>query len=126
MLVFADDAFASIAFLTDDVAENAALFFVVIMPTVVDFFADAARHDGQSNELRVRVLDGSARSFAVILEDEDVTEALIVLEVQHAVAVGPQHIFHGARGKRRERGGQLRSFLSNLVRADAAHFVEYA
>jgi len=49
MLVFADDALAGVALLANDVAEDAALFFVVVVPAIVDFFADAARADGKSD-----------------------------------------------------------------------------
>ncbi len=51
MLVFADDALAGIALLANDVAEDAALFFVVVVPAVVDLFADAAGNDGEGDEL---------------------------------------------------------------------------
>src|SRR5450755_220307 len=96
MFVFADDALAGVALLADDVAKNAAFLFVVIMPTVVDLFAHAARDDGQGDELGVGMLEGSAGGFAMIFENEDVAEALVVFEIEHAVAVGPQDIFDGA------------------------------
>src|SRR6266446_4671746 len=100
MLVFADDAFAGVAFLADDVAENAALFFVVVVPAVVDLFANAARDNRKRDQLRMRMFEGSAGGFSMILEDEDVAEALVVFQVEHAVAVSPQNVFDSARGKR--------------------------
>jgi len=48
MLVLADDALAGVAFLADDVAENAALFLVVIVPAVVDLFTDASGTIGRA------------------------------------------------------------------------------
>src|SRR5579859_8045771 len=123
MFVLADDALAGIALLADDVAEDAALLFVVIVPAVVDFFADAAGNNGKRDELRMRVLDGSAGGFAVILEDEDIAETLVVLEVEHAVAISPQDVFDGARRKSSERGGVFRSLDNDFMSADAIHFV---
>src|ERR1700674_1471629 len=74
----------------------------------------------------MRVLEGSAGGFAVIFEDEDIAEALVVFEVEHAVAVSPQNIFDGARGKRSEGGHVVGRFDDYLVGADAVHFVEEA
>src|SRR5258708_536353 len=126
VLVFADDALAGIALLADDVAENATLFLVVIMPAVVDLFANAARDDGQSDELRVRMFEGSAGGFSVIFEDKDVTEAFVVFKIEHAVAVSPQNIFDGARLKSGERGHVVGRFDDDFVGADSVHFVEQA
>src|SRR5712672_2716883 len=78
MLVFADDAFAGVALLANNVAENAALFFVVVVPAVIDFFAHAPRNNRKRNQLRMRMLEGSAGSFAMIFENENVTKALVV------------------------------------------------
>src|SRR5215813_1566559 len=98
MFVLADHALAGVALLPNDVAENAALFFVVVVPAVVDFFAHAPRNNRKRYQLRVRVLDGGASCFAVILENKDITEALVVLQVQHSITISPKHIFHSALG----------------------------
>ncbi len=78
MFVFTNYTFAGVALLADDVAENAALFFVVIVPAVVDLFSYASRDDGQRDQLRVRVVDGRPGGFSVILENEDVAEPLVI------------------------------------------------
>ena len=70
------------------------------------------------------MLDRRARGFAVILENQNVAEALVVFQVQHAVAVAPQHVFHGALRQRRQRRCMLRRFDDHFVRADAVHLVE--
>jgi hypothetical protein len=72
------------------------------------------------------MLDGSAGGFTVILEDEDVAEALVVFEVEHAIAVGPEDVFDSARLERGESGHVVGSFDNDFMRADAVHFVEQA
>ena len=47
MIVFADDALAGVAFLTNDVTKDAALFFIVIVPAAIHLFTHAPGHDGQ-------------------------------------------------------------------------------
>src|SRR6266850_1016712 len=124
MLVFTDDPLTGVAFLPDDVAENAAFLLIVIVPAAVHFFAHAPRNDGKRNQLGMRVLQGSAGRFTVILENQNVPEALVVFQVQHAVAVSPQHIFDRALRQRRQRCRMLRRFDDYFVRADSVHLVE--
>src|SRR5271165_6234225 len=124
MVVFPDDAFAGVALLADDVAKDAALFFVVVVPTAVHFLAYAAGDDGQGDELGMRMFDRGASGFAVILENQDVAEALIVLEVQHAVAIGPEDVFQRAFGESGQCRGVIGRFDDHLVSAYAIHFVE--
>jgi len=45
------------------------------------------------------VIDGRAGGFPVILENENVAEALVILQIQHAVPIAPEHIFHGRSGR---------------------------
>src|ERR1700730_10551687 len=78
MLIFSDDPLPGIALLPDNVAKNAALFLVVIVPAIVDLFAHATRNDRQGDQLRVRMFQRSARCFAVIFENEDIAKALVV------------------------------------------------
>jgi len=75
MLVLADDALAGVAFLADDVAENAALFLVVIVPAVV---ASSRTRRGTIAGRLTGSEDGRCRAggFPVILENENVSEAL--------------------------------------------------
>src|SRR6266436_687249 len=72
------------------------------------------------------MLEGSAGGFAVIFEDEHVAEALVVFQVEHAVAVGPQNILDGARRERGEGGHVVGRFDNDFVSADAVHFIEEA
>ena len=62
----------------------------------------------------------------MVLENQNVAEAFIVLQVQHAVPVSPQHVFHSAFWERRQRGGVIRRFNDHFVRADSVHLVEQA
>src|SRR5260370_40312181 len=70
--------------------------------------------------------EGSAGGFAVIFENEDVAEALVVFQVEHAVAVGPQNVFRSAGRERGERGHVVWRLDDHFVRADAVHFVKEA
>src|SRR5713101_4034880 len=124
MLVVADYPYAGVLLLADDVAEDAAFFLVVVVPAAFHLLVDQLRHDGQGNELRVRMLQRGASRFAVILEDQDVAEALVVLQVEHAVAIRPEDILHGPLGKRGERSGVIRRLDDHLVRPDSVHLVE--
>src|SRR5215475_5757830 len=72
----------------------------------------------------MRMVYGCTGGFAVILKNQDTAEALVVFQIEHAVAVSPKNIFESAFGNRRERGSMIRRFNYDLVRADAIHFVE--
>src|SRR5712675_2639643 len=72
----------------------------------------------------MRMLEGRTGSFAMVLENENVAEPLVVLQIQHAVAISPQNIFDGARRQAGQRGHVVRRFHDYFVRADAIHFVE--
>ncbi len=72
------------------------------------------------------MLERSSRSFAMILENQDVAEALVVFQVEHAVAIGPKNVFHCFLRQLRQGGLVLRRFDDDFVRADAVHLVEQA
>ena len=116
----------SLDFLVNHVAENAALFFIVVTLGVVHFFVNALRHNGQSDELRMGVFERSARRLAVIFEQQDVAEAPIVLQIHHAITVGPQSFLDGAIRHRRHRKIVVRRFNNYFVSADAVHVIEEA
>ena len=61
---------------------------------------------------------------AVVLEDDDVAEPEVLLEIQHAIAPGPEHPLDGLLGHRRQRGAVLRRLDDHFVRADPVHPVE--
>ena len=126
MFVLANHALPGVPFLPDDVAENAAFLFVVIVPAIVDFFAHAARHNRQRDQLRVGMIDGCARGLSVILENQNVPEALVIFQIQHPVAVSPEHVFHRALRKSGQRRRMVRRLDDHFMRADSVHLVEEA
>ena len=69
----------------------------------VDLFAHEVGHDRQRDELRVRVLERRAGRRAVVLEDQDVAEAPILLQIEDALAEGPQHPLDLGLRHRRQR-----------------------
>ena len=69
-------------------------FVVVIVLRAVHFLAHALGDDRQGDQLGMRVFERGAGSFTVILEEQNVAEAAVVFQVEHAVAISPQHFFH--------------------------------
>ena len=72
------------------------------MLRAVHFLAHALGHDRQRDQLRVRVLQRRAGRLAVVFEKQDVAEATVVFQIEHAVAIGPQRFLerllrHGSR-----------------------------
>jgi len=63
--------------------------------------------------------------LAVVLEDQDVFEAPVFFQVNHAVAEGPDHIFHALDGKRSQRLVVIRSLNDDLMCAYAVHLVKH-
>src|SRR5438270_14005206 len=74
----------------------------------------------------MRMLDRRSRCFAVIFENQNVAKALVVFQVQHAVAITPEYIFHSTYGKRRKRCGVIWRLYDHFMRADSVHLVEQA
>src|SRR6267154_289316 len=70
------------------------------------------------------VVDGRPGSFSVILEDENIAEAFIVLQVQHAVPIAPEHVLHGAFRQGGKRCKMVWRLNHDFVRADPVHLVE--
>src|SRR5260370_30428476 len=70
------------------------------------------------------MVDGRPGGLAVILEDENVAEALVILQVQHAVAIAPEHVLAGSFGQARERRKMIRRLNHDFVRADSVHLVK--
>src|SRR5260370_40499991 len=60
----------------------------------------------------------------MILENENVTEALVILQVQHAVPVAPQHVFDGTFGKGGECCKMVWRLNHDFVCADSVHLVK--
>src|SRR5258708_7054299 len=74
----------------------------------------------------MRMLQRRAGCFAVIFEHQDVLEAAVLLEVENAVAEGPEQVFHALD----RHGGQalhvVRRLDHDFVRADSVHPVKHA
>src|SRR2546430_16284734 len=70
------------------------------------------------------VPERGAGGLAVVLEHQDVLEAWVLLEVEHALAEREEHVRHGVDGERRERGRMDRRLDHDLVGAYTVHPVE--
>src|SRR5713226_7711282 len=60
----------------------------------------------------------------MVFENEDVAKALIIFQIQHTVAIAPEHVLHGTFGQCGERCKMVWRFDHNFVRADSIHLVE--
>jgi hypothetical protein len=56
----------------------------------------------------MRVLERGAGGGTVVLEHQDVLEARVLLEVDHALAIGQQDVGDGVDRQRGQRGRVLR------------------
>src|ERR1700735_384785 len=74
----------------------------------------------------MRVFDGSSGGFSVVFKQKDVAEAAVVLQIQHAIAIGPKHFLDCLVVDGRKRGFVIRRFDDHFVRPDAVHAVEEA
>src|SRR5258708_60954 len=70
------------------------------------------------------MIDSRAGGFSVILENEDVTEALVILQVEHAIPIAPQNVLHSTLGQRGERRKMVGRLDDHFVRADSVHLVK--
>src|SRR5262249_29721669 len=77
-------AFAFLFFLANDVAKNAALFFLEPLASGAQLILDAARNEDGAGDFRMRVRPLFAGQFTLVFEDADVLEANVLLEVGHA------------------------------------------
>ena len=115
---------AVLRFLPDDVAEHAALFELMVALRAIQLFPHLARHDRQRNQLRMTVLERRACRRAVILEDDDMAQTDVALQVEHAIAPGPEHLLDRRLGHRRQRLSVDRRLDDDFVRANAVHPIE--
>src|SRR5258708_29718521 len=60
----------------------------------------------------------------MVLENENVAEALIILQVQHAIPIPPEHVLHGTFGQTGERCKMVWRLNHDFVGADAIHLVK--
>jgi hypothetical protein len=60
----------------------------------------------------------------VILENQNVAEALVILQVQHAVPIAPQHVLHGTFRQSGEGCKMVWRLDHDFMRANSVHFVK--
>ena len=94
------------------------------MPRVIHFLAHAFGHDGQRNQLRVRVFQRRARGISMVLENQNVAKSLVVLQVQHAVAQREQHVFDRLFAQPGKCRVVIRRLDDYFVRAHSVHAVK--
>ena len=74
----------------------------------------------------MRMLERRARGLAVILEEQDVFEARVLLQIDHALAEGQQHIGHLVDREAGQRRLVIGTLDDDLVGADPVHAIEQA
>src|SRR5512144_2748219 len=84
-VIFGDHANPGLDLLANDVAKNATLFIDKVLLGTLQLLRHMLGHDGKCDELTVRVLQSSAGHRPMVLEQEDVLEAPVLLEVNDAV-----------------------------------------
>jgi hypothetical protein len=92
-LVFNDDAALLLNFLSDDITEDAPVLIIEILFGPIDFFSHSPRDNRKSDELRVGMLQRSPGCDTVIFEDEDISESLVIPQINDPVTVGRQNVF---------------------------------
>src|ERR1700733_6772683 len=72
------------------------------------------------------MFDSGPGRLAVIFEKQNVAEAPIVFQIEHAVAISPQNFFHAFFVDQRERLLVIGRFDDHFVRAHSVHTIEKA
>src|ERR1700741_20518 len=78
LIVFADYSHPRFHLLPDHIAENTALFFAVIMLRRVQFLAYSLGHDGERDQLRVRMFQRRSGGISMIFEDERIAKPFVI------------------------------------------------
>jgi hypothetical protein len=125
-LIFADHPDFLLKLLPHDIAKDTSVFVLKIVFGSFDLFTHSSRDDRKGNQLGVGVLKGSSRGHAVVLEDEDISKPLVSFQIEDPLAIGPQNILHGFKGKRGESLLMERCFDDNLVGPNSVHFVKHS
>ena len=73
---------------------DAAFLLLEVLPAAVDLVQHAGGHDGEGDQLRMAVFQCGARSPSMVFKDQDVAQPHILLEIQDAVSIGPEHVLH--------------------------------
>src|SRR5260370_18457162 len=74
----------------------------------------------------MRMIDRRAGGFTVVLEDQNVSEALVILPVQHAIPVSPKNVFHRTLRQGSQRRRMVWRFHDHFMSPDSVHLVEEA
>src|ERR1700730_712950 len=72
------------------------------------------------------MLQRRPRGLAMVLENQDVLEPSVLLQIEDAVAKGPQNVFDSLRRKRGKTRSMVGRLNNDLVRADPVHAIEHA
>src|SRR5450755_1725249 len=89
ILILGHYANPAIQFLPDRVTKDAALFIDVILLRSIQFFNHVNRQNRQRDQLRVRMLERSARRFSMILKKQNVLKPPVFLKIENTIAEGP-------------------------------------
>jgi hypothetical protein len=86
--IFKNKAFFLLNLLADDITKDTPVLIIEIIFCPLDLFCHPPGDDGESDELRVRMLQRSPCCHTVVLEYENISEPLIILEIGNSVSVG--------------------------------------
>src|SRR6202521_4699749 len=126
VLILGHNAKPRLRLLPDNVAEHATLLIYVVLLGPFQLLDHVDRKNGQCDQLRMRVLQRSPGRLPVILENQDVLKAPVLLQIKNAVAEGPKHTFDSFGRQCCQAGIMIGSFNDDLVRPDPIHPVEQA
>src|ERR1700719_3558045 len=80
-----DDAQSLSLLLSQNVAENAALFRLIVVAPGAQLVEHAARHERSCRQLRSRMFKFLSRPLSVIFEDADVLQAAVTLQILNSL-----------------------------------------
>src|SRR3984885_3614286 len=113
-----DDAQPLPLLLRQNVAEDAALFALVIVAPGTQFVENAARHKRGRGQLRSGVIKLLSRSRAMVLENADVLKAAVPLQVLYARRGQTQKLLHLGVAPIPQMAVVARILQQYLMRAD--------
>ena len=121
-----DDSFAEFFFLANDVAKNAALFFLKPLARGTQFVFNSARNKDSAGDFGMRMRPLFASQVALVLEYAYIFQANIFFQVgdsRHPDAENPVDVFVA---QLRKALGVIRSLHNDFVRAGRTHPVVHA
>src|ERR1700687_5512069 len=118
-----EDAQALTLLLHQNVAEDAALFALVIVASAAEFVEDAARHKRRCVQLGSGVVEFLSGSLAVILENADVLEPAVALQILNPQGGQTEELFDFDVAHIPEMAMVAGIFEQHFVSADRSHAV---